>query len=118
MSKHILDFKQLATSFVYAFDEPDEKIPVLNKLKNQCISEHAPIKRKKFTRPPAPWLKDPEISMGKNVLDNLRTKSRDLNRSDLTVRPAEGVKFSKPKRSMGDSSTYNRSTKKTYQSKS
>ena len=53
---------------------------------NQCISEHAPIKRTKFTRPPATWLKDPEISKAKNVLDNLRTKSHDLNHSNLTVR--------------------------------
>ena len=56
------------------------------KLVNQCISEHAPTKRTKFTRPPAPWLKGPEIFKAKNVLDNLRTKSRDLNHSDLTFR--------------------------------
>ena len=86
MNKYILDFKQLPTSLVYAFDEPDDKISVLNKLVNQCISEHATIKRTKFTRPPASWLKDPEISKAKNVLDNLRTNSRDLNHSDLTVR--------------------------------
>ena len=81
MNKYILALKQLPTSLVYAFDEPDDKISVLNKLVNQCISEHAPIKRTNFTRSPAPWLKDPE-----NVLDSLRTKSRDLNHSDLTVR--------------------------------
>ena len=86
MIKYRLDFKQLATSLVYVFDEPDGKISVLNKLMNQCISEHAPIKRTKFTRLPAPWMKDPEISKSKHGLDNLRTKSRDLNYSDLTVR--------------------------------
>ena len=42
MSKFISDFKQLPTSLVYAFDEPDDKISV-RKLVNQCISEHAPI---------------------------------------------------------------------------
>ena len=31
-------------------------------------------------------MKHPEISKAKNVLDNLRIKSRDLNRSDLTFR--------------------------------
>ena len=86
MNKYILDFKQLPTSLVYAFDEPDDRISVLNKLGNQCISEHGPIKPTKFTRPPAPWLKDPEVFKAKNVLDNLRTKSRDLNHSNLTVR--------------------------------
>ena len=86
MNKYILDFKQLPTNIVYAFDKPDDKILVLSKLLNQCISKHAPIKRTKFTRPPVPWMKHPEISKAKNVLDNLRIKSRDLNRSDLTFR--------------------------------
>ena len=54
MNKHILDFKQLPTSLVYVFDEPDDKISILNKLVNQCTSEHAPIKQTKFTRHPAP----------------------------------------------------------------
>ena len=57
MNDNILGFKQLPTSLVYAFDEPDDKISVLNKLVNQFISEHAPIKRAKFTRRPAPWWK-------------------------------------------------------------
>ena len=86
MNNYILDFKQLPTSFVYAFDEPDDKISVLNKLVNQCISDRAPIKRTKFTRTLTPWLKDPEISKTKNVLDNLRNKSCDLDHSDLTAR--------------------------------
>ena len=58
MNKHILALKQLPTSLVYAFDEPDDKTSVLNKLVNQCISEHAPIKRTNFTRSPAPWLQN------------------------------------------------------------
>ena len=86
MNKYILDFKQLSTRLVYAFDEPDDKISVLNKLLNQCISEHIPMTRVKFTCHPAPWMKDPKISKAKNVLVNLQTKSRDLNYSDITVR--------------------------------
>ena len=31
MNKFILDFKQLQTNLVYAFDGPDDKISVLNK---------------------------------------------------------------------------------------
>ena len=86
MSKYISDFKQLPTSLVYAFDEPDDKIAVLNQLVNQCISEHAPTKKMKFTRPPAPWMKDPEIYSAKNILENLRTTSRDLYHSDPNTR--------------------------------
>ena len=85
MSKYTSDFKQLPTSLVYAFDEPDDKISVLNKLVNQYLSEHAPMKQTKFTRPLAPWMKDQEISSAKNFLDNLRTKSRGLNHSDQTA---------------------------------
>ena len=85
MGKYTSYYKQLPTSLVYAFDEPDDKITVLNKLVNQYISEHALMKQTKFTRPLALWMKDPEISSAKNFLDNLRTKSRDLNHSDQTA---------------------------------
>ena len=85
MNKYILDFKQLPTSLVHAFDETEHKISVLSKLVNQYLFEHAPIKRTKFTRPPVRWLKDLKISKAKNVLDNVQTKSRDLNHSDQTI---------------------------------
>ena len=54
MEKYILDFKQLPTNLVYAFDEADDKTSILNKLVNQCISEDAHVKRTKFIRPPVP----------------------------------------------------------------
>ena len=76
MNKYILDYKQLPSSLAHAFDEPDDKISVLNKLVNQCMSEHAlPVKQKKFTRPPAPWPKDPEISKDKKDFDNLNSRN-------------------------------------------
>ena len=66
-----MDFKQLPTSLVYAFDDPDDRISVLNKLVHQCISGHTPTKRRKYTRPSGSWLKDLEISQVENVRDNL-----------------------------------------------
>ena len=81
MSKYILDFRQLPTSLVSTFDELD-KIWVLDKLINQLISEHTPMKQTKFTRTAAPWIKDVEIFNCKNILDNLRTESRYLNHLD------------------------------------
>ena len=54
MNDYVSGFKKLPTNLVYAFDKPDDKIDVLNNLINQCISDHAPIKKVKFTRPPAP----------------------------------------------------------------
>ena len=32
-----------------------------NKLILDCIDRHAPLKRTKFTRPPAPWIKQLDI---------------------------------------------------------
>ena len=34
---------------------------ILNKLILDCIDRHAPPKRTKFTRPPAPWMKQQDI---------------------------------------------------------
>ena len=34
---------------------------MLNKLNLDCIDRHAPLKRTKFTRPPAPWMKQIDI---------------------------------------------------------
>ena len=40
----------------------------------------------KFTRPPALWMKDPEIISAKNHLENLRNTSRDSNHTDTSAR--------------------------------
>ena len=88
MNKFIPDFNQLPTSLIYSFDDPDDQISVLNQLITECISEHAPTKRAKFTRPPAPWTNDPEIIAAKNHLERLRTSSRDANHTDNNVRCA------------------------------
>jgi len=45
----------------------------------QCISSQAPIEKVKFTRPPSPWMKDPEILSAKANLEKLRSTSRDFN---------------------------------------
>ena len=47
------------------------------------MSEDAPIKRTKFTHPPAQRMEYPGICKAKNVLDNLQTKWSDLNNSGL-----------------------------------
>ena len=86
MNNSISDFKKLPTNLVYAFHEPDDKIDVLNNLVNQYISDRAPTKKVKLTRPPAPWMKDPEIIVAKNHLGSLRNTSRDLNHTELSAR--------------------------------
>ena len=83
LNNYISDFNKLPPNLVYAFDEPDD---VLNNQINQWISDHATTKKVKFTRPPAPWMKHPEIISVKNHLENLRNTSRDWNRTKPSAR--------------------------------
>ena len=66
--KHIRDMKNFKESFVEDFsslpmpiiscsDDLDEQLETLNSLILECIGRHAPLKRKRATRPPAPWMK-------------------------------------------------------------
>ena len=51
MNAYIADFQQLPLNLIYRFDDPDDQVNILNKLINDCITEHAPLKRVKMTRP-------------------------------------------------------------------
>ena len=85
LNNYFSDFKKLPTNLEYAFDEPYDEIDVLNNLINQCISDHAPTKKVKFTRQPAPWMKDPEIISAKNHYENLQNTSRDSNHTERSA---------------------------------
>ena len=62
MNDCVPDFRLLPTSIV-----------LLNKLITDCIADHALIKKVKFLRPPAPWMKDPELLTAKKHLEHLRS---------------------------------------------
>ena len=72
--EYYTDFSTLPFSTVYSFDNPDDQLAVLNKLILDCIDRHAPLKRTKFTRPPAPWMKQ----LDNFKLQNQRDKYRFL----------------------------------------
>ena len=46
---------------------------MFNKLITDCIADHNSIKKFKFTHPPAPWMKDPELVTAKKHLQHLRS---------------------------------------------
>ena len=73
MTDSIADFILPPTSIVFGFDDPNDQIAMLNKLITDCIADHVPIKKVKFTRPPAPWMKDPELLTAKKDLEHLRS---------------------------------------------
>ena len=55
------DVKNIPMNIVYGVDDPDEKLELFNTMFLNCLERHAPMKRAKITRPPAPWLKDESI---------------------------------------------------------
>ena len=62
-------------------DDRNDQIAMLSKLIIYCIADHAPIKKIKFTRPPAPWMKDPELVTAKKHLWHLRSL-KNANETD------------------------------------
>ena len=42
---------------VYSFDDPYEQLDAPNKLKTDCIDQHARLVKTKFIHPLAPWMK-------------------------------------------------------------
>ena len=53
MNDYVVDFNLFPT-IVFGFDDPNDQVAMLSKLITDCIADHAPIKKVKFTRPPAP----------------------------------------------------------------
>ena len=76
INSYVSDFRELPLNLVYAFDEPDDQVTILNKLILDCIEKHAPIKRIRLTRPVAPWMKDESIVNLKTQLEHHRHKAR------------------------------------------
>ena len=62
LETYINGFKALTFTTVYSFNETDDQLDTLNKLILSVIDKHAPLAKTKFTRPPAPWMKDIKIN--------------------------------------------------------
>ena len=71
MNDYFADFKLLPTSLVFGFDDPNDQIAMVNKLITDCTADHAPIKKVRFTRPPASWMKGPELCTAKKHFEHL-----------------------------------------------
>ena len=77
MNRYINDFQQLPLSLVYSFDDPEDQINILNKLIADCINEHSPLRRVKLTRPIAPWMNDPKITVKtEHLIDTNTSETR------------------------------------------
>ena len=103
-AKFIKDLKQVPFNLVYGVEDPDDKLEKFNSLLLEAINHHAPVKKIKVTRPPAPWMHDPEIrylqqtcfqnrvefrnSRDQNVLKTLRENRSLLKKKIRAVKSA------------------------------
>ena len=65
------DFSQLAFALVYAVHDPEEKLEIFNTLISGCLDKHAPVTRIRVSRPPAPWMKDLNITSLQALIRNV-----------------------------------------------
>ena len=77
------DFSTLPLNVIYGLESPDDMIESLNKLTKDCIDRHAPLRRVKVTRPPAPWLADHEIRELQSQRNELRKKAHESDDPSL-----------------------------------
>ena len=64
-------------------EDPEDSLDIFDNLVTECIDRHAPLKRIKCTRTPAPWLKSLDIQQlisegnRKRYLAHLTQKTSD-----------------------------------------
>ena len=76
------DSANLPYSVIYGLESPDDMVNALNTLFSECINRHAPLKRVKLTRPPAPWMNANEIRQLQADRDRLRIEAHKTNGDD------------------------------------
>ena len=68
----IEDFSTSLLNLVYSVDDPDQKLEIFTSIFKSCLKSHAPIRRVKITRPPAPWLNTDDIRQLQKKRSQLR----------------------------------------------
>jgi len=89
LTDYLNEFSQLPLSIIYGFDDLNEQVELLKKLIVKRLSRHAPVRRVKFTRPPAPWMQDHDLVKSKNNLENLRKSKADNGHEYVKARNSQ-----------------------------
>ena len=76
------DSTNLSFSVIYGLESPEDMVNALNTLFSECIEKHAPLKRIKLTRPPAPWMNANEIRKLQEDRDRLCFEAHKINSDD------------------------------------
>ena len=69
VKENYTDFPILLFSTIYSFDDPKDQLAIVSILILDSINRYAPLKRTKFTRPPALWMKKIVIMTLQNKCD-------------------------------------------------
>ena len=81
LETYMKSFKKLPFATVFSFNETDDQLDTRNKLIHSVIEKHLPLVKTKFTRPPAPWMKDIKIHKLQRVRNHWRHEAHK-NRID------------------------------------
>ena len=76
------DFSLLPLSLIFGIDDPNEQVTMLNDMILECINHHAPLKKVRLTRPPAPWMSNLNISSLQDKLLEQRKTAQESNLND------------------------------------
>ena len=68
----ISDLDTLPLNIVSSSDDLEEQLEYFNSMFKECLERHAPLRRVRVTRPPAPWMDGSQIPS----LQQLRNKFR------------------------------------------
>ena len=69
------DFSSLHLNVIYGLESPDDLVDLLYSVVTECLDRHAPLKKVKVTRPPAPWMASDEIREFQATRDKVRAQA-------------------------------------------
>ena len=81
-NEFVRDYACFPLSVIYGFDSPDDMVQGFNTLFGECIERHAPLKRMKITRPPAPWMNSDQIRKLQVEREKLGLEAHEKNTDD------------------------------------
>ena len=69
------DFSSLHSNVIYGLESQDDLVDAFYSLVTECLDRHAPLKKVKVTRPPAPWMASDEIREFQATRDKARAQA-------------------------------------------
>ena len=71
----ISDLDTLPLNIVSSSDDLEEQLEYFNSMFKECLERHAPLRRVRVTRPPAPWTDDSQIPSPQQLRNKFRKEA-------------------------------------------